>query len=331
MQCAKTRMATSNSAATDPAATDVPAAALSPATVTAATATASVAAAAADGRPPAPPLASQQQPQAAAAGGSWTRDFVAGAGFGFTSVLVGQPLETIKTRCQARSSHGMATEARELFAREGVRGLYRGSMPIFLGGTLFRSAQFGVYANALEAIQTVTRPTGANVTSSTSRGPMLGVLDLEVAAAGFCGGIGRGLIEGPFDFVKVRRQVDAPWRFAEAYKGTGVTVFRNALLFCAFSTYLDQSKRLLPGDAALGPFLNGALCANLAWLTIWPLDVVKSQRQSGMFAGQSSWALLVNAAKTGKLYRGLLPGLLRSSVANGCAMTVYTEVKKRVP
>jgi hypothetical protein len=27
----------------------------------------------------------------------------------------------------------------------------------------------------------------------------------------------------------------------------------------------------------LSPFLTGAICSNLAWLTIWPLDVVKTQ------------------------------------------------------
>ena len=32
---------------------------------------------------------------------------------------------------------------------------------------------------------------------------------------------------------------------------------------------------LVPGG--LGPFWTGAICANLAWLTIWPIDVVKSQ------------------------------------------------------
>ena len=36
--------------------------------------------------------------------------------------------------------------------------------------------------------------------------------------------------------------------------------------------------------------------------------------------------LLARAARTGTLYRGLLPGLIRSSVANGTSMSVYKFV-----
>jgi hypothetical protein len=78
----------------------------------------------------------------------------------------------------------------------------------------------------------------------------------------------------------------------------------------------------------LPPFAIGALCSNLAWLTVWPLDVVKSQVQSGHYQGQGLWKLLVGTARSGQLYRGLLPGLMRSTIANGCAMVAYTETKK---
>jgi len=33
----------------------------------------------------------------------------------------------------------------------------------------------------------------------------------------------------------------------------------------------------------LTPFAKGAICANMAWLTVWPADVVKTQRQSGNY------------------------------------------------
>lgn len=79
--------------------------------------------------------------------------FIAGASFGATSVLVGQPLDTVKTRMQAHQqslkSNPLAV-ATEVFRKEGVRGLYRGGMPIFVGGALFRSAQFGVYEAAMK-------------------------------------------------------------------------------------------------------------------------------------------------------------------------------------
>ena len=71
-----------------------------------------------------------------------------------------------------------------------------------------------------------------------------------------------------------------------------------------------------------GPLL-GAICANLAWLTVWPGDVVKTQRQSGNYDGVSSLGLLKENIATGRLYKGVLPGLARSTIANGLSMVVY--------
>ena len=102
--------------------------------------------------------------------------FIAGANYGFVSVLVGQPLgiyditltirstickthardaDTIKTRSQAFSKKQSTwTIGRDLFRSEGIRGMYRGGLPLFLGGSLFRSAQFGFYENAMHLMKT---------------------------------------------------------------------------------------------------------------------------------------------------------------------------------
>eukprot|EP00957_Ditylum_brightwellii_P004194 319281-Ditylum_brightwellii.AAC.1 len=98
--------------------------------------------------------------------------------------------------------------------------------------------------------------------------------------AGFAGGLGRGVVEGPFEMIKVRRQV------------------------------IED----------LSPFWRGGMCANMAWMTIWPLDVVKSRAQSGKFEGVGMVQLLKDAAKDGHLWRGVGPGLTRSFIANGSSM-----------
>ncbi len=77
--------------------------------------------------------------------------FAAGASYGLTTVFVGQPLDTIKTRMQGISatnhgngSSGFVSQLLGLYSKEGVRGLYRGGFPLMIGGSLMRSAQFGV-------------------------------------------------------------------------------------------------------------------------------------------------------------------------------------------
>lgn len=246
--------------------------------------------------------------------------FASGAAYGFTSVLTAQPFDTIKTKMQAQTANarrGFAETALDLSRREGIRGLYRGGMPLFLGGALIRSAQFGTYDVAINALG-----------GPAKHRVVFNILDPHVVLAGFAGGFGRGIVESPFEFAKVRRQVDQRYKLREIYKGSGVTVFRNSFLFCSFAIYMDLAKYFLPFP--LTPFWNGALCANMAWLTIWPLDVLKSRRQSGLYENVSSLELLARLMRNGEMFRGVLPGLARSTVANGTGMFVYAIVQKEL-
>lgn len=196
--------------------------------------------------------------------------FGSGAGYGLTSVVLGQPFDTVKTRMQARPgslSLGALRVGADLFRSEGVRGLYRGGLPLVVGGTLLRSAQFGFYEATLAQLR--------------ARGLLAervcgGVLDPQVVAAGFMGGVGRGLVEAPFELIKVRRQLAQEWSARSLLEGSGATMLRNAFLFASFVVYIDLSKQVVEGG--LSPFWTGALCSNAAWLTVWPLDVVKTQR-----------------------------------------------------
>lgn len=258
--------------------------------------------------------------------------FTSGAAYGFTSVVVGQPFDTVKTRVQTFTTTSPLRVFTQLFQKEGIRGLYRGGIPIFIGGSLFRSAQFGFYDGALSFLrETFPPPPGSSDASLTA-------LDWRIVLAGFWGGIGRGIVEGPFEYVKVRRQVQEPWRLSRMYEGSGVTIFRNAFLFCSFSIYRAVLPPLLAPLSSssassaprLPPFVEGALCANLAWLTVWPLDVVKSQAQSGKFRREDGLRPLLRAAFASRegAFRGLVPGLVRSTFANGCAMVVYRETER---
>lgn len=74
--------------------------------------------------------------------------------------------------------------------------------------------------------------------------------------------------------------------------------------------------------------MSGAVCASMAWATIWPFDVVKSRVQSGNFEGRNVTQVLREVVKDGALFRGLVPGLVRSAVANGCGMVAYNHSLK---
>mmetsp|Transcript_8430 Transcript_8430/g.18926 ORF Transcript_8430/g.18926 Transcript_8430/m.18926 type:complete len:194 (+) Transcript_8430:478-1059(+) len=187
-----------------------------------------------------------------------------------------------------------------------------------------RSAQFGVYNSVVPTLESHYGPTPPSAY-------YLGCVNPHVVFAGWCGGIGRGLVEGPFEMVKVRRQLVSGWKFGDVFQGFGATLFRNSFLFSSFVIYMDILKQQLhQHDMTLSPFLKAGLCANLAWFSVWPLDVVKTRRQSGKYEGRSLVWLLKDAMRKGDMYRGLSAGMLRSFIANGVSMEVYTAVEREL-
>jgi solute carrier family 25 carnitine/acylcarnitine transporter 20/29 len=262
--------------------------------------------------------------------------FVSGASYGLTTVVLGQPFDTVKTRMQGMSSSSATHIARDLYIKEGLKGLYRGGLPLMIGGSAMRSAQFGVSSKAKELLETNNFP----------RYKAFNTLDSNILVAGIAGGFGRAVVEIPTDFLKIRRQVQRDLKtkmdFATIRKslfdGSSITFARNTVLFSSFIIYIDLSKQLVAAglvpsilcnddSSGLTPFAKGAICANLAWITSWPMDVGKTQRQSGNFdANASAFELLKDNLKQGKFFRGLIPGLIRSSLANGSSMVVYEAV-----
>lgn len=260
--------------------------------------------------------------------------FIAGFAYGGTNVLVGQPMETLKTLSQVQSAPAAAVggtrpslwrTARNLYSTAGIRGFYRGGTPLFLGGGLMRSAQFGVYQSVVPHLE-------QRYGRTEPQEYWLGCINPHVVAAGWAGGIGRGLVEGPFEMVKVRKQLVAGWHFRDVFQGFGTTLFRNSFLFSGFVIYMDVFKQQVEQRRGwtVTPFVKAGLCANLAWLTIWPLDVVKTRRQSGKYDGKSVAWILRDAFRSNQLYRGLSVGMLRSFIANGAGMEVYALVESEL-
>ena len=181
--------------------------------------------------------------------------FASGAAYGMTTVAVGQPFDTIKTVVQS-SGEGTVAATRKVIAESGIiKGLWRGSLPLVLGGTFMRSAQFGCNDLARDALRD----------SSVPSFKIGGVVESHIVLAGMCGGLGRAVVEGPTEFFKIRQQIVAKWSYREALSGLGVTMGRNTGLFSAFVVYMDLLRPYL-GDS---PFVYGATCSNLAWLTVW--------------------------------------------------------------
>ena len=85
----------------------------------------------------------------------WWREGLFGLGtgvlYGTTSVLVGHPLDTIKTKMQAQCGFERTTMAQSFtktIREGGIKGLYRGAVPPLLGSGIYRSMQFAAFEGA---------------------------------------------------------------------------------------------------------------------------------------------------------------------------------------
>jgi solute carrier family 25 carnitine/acylcarnitine transporter 20/29 len=277
---------------------------------------------------------------------------MSGAVFGLVSLVVGHPFDTLKTKMQAQMTYSTGSQFHVLYnvlRREGVIGLYRGCIPPLISSPILRSAQFGAYA---EGTPTRSRNDGYhNLFSSsdicryylfyflvyslttpkdkTKQPPKILGIDVRILLGGCAGGIARGLIECPFDVAKTTRQTGTSWRLRELTRGLGANIARNAPLLTFFFIFADQVKHFNIPQSLRG-FVTGSVCATMAWLLIFPLDVIKSRKQATSGIGKSFLYIVKDIYKSHGIrgfYRGIGPGMVRSLLANGFSFHFYTKTQ----
>lgn len=264
----------------------------------------------------------------------WIREGAIGLGvgvlYGFTTVVVGHPFDTLKTKMQAQTGFegtSMVQTFWKTLKTHGVRGLYRGCIPPLWGSGIYRSIQFA----AFEAVYTH---------QSESFGmyelPMTGGLQLRVLLGAACSATARAIIETPLEYAKVRGQTNQKWQLSKVYTGFGVTWVRTMGLMTTFFTLVDSGRRNFPDHfkrPLLGPLLTAGVAATMAWWIVWPLEYMRCQVQcsNGKEMSVLERMRLVIHERGGflALYRGLLPGTLRSFFANGASMVVMSFAQRK--
>ena len=255
---------------------------------------------------------------------------VPGAFFGITSVLVGHPFDTIKTRMQAMrgfESRNMIHSFIKTMDDQRIRGLYRGALYPLIGSIFYRSTQFSLY----EAIYTyMDSPFGKY------RIPGTFGIETRVIVGGLGGGTIRALIETPLEYAKISRQTVQSWKLQHVYKGFGITWCRSVGLLCTFFILYDSTKRFYPNlldRPILGQFLMGGVAATMAWWIVWPLEYMKSQVQGSYGKDLPVWKRILAVRERGglfALYRGIFPGTIRSFFANGIAMIIMAKSQQKM-
>ncbi|XP_005376540.1 PREDICTED: solute carrier family 25 member 48 isoform X4 [Chinchilla lanigera] len=239
-------------------------------------------------------------------------DFVAGWIGGTASVIVGHPLDTVKTRLQAGVGYGSTLSCiRMVYRRESVFGFFKGMSFPLASIAVYNSVVFGVFSN-------IRRFLGQHHCGEPEASPhhILSDLFLASMAAGVVS-VGFG---GPVDLIKIRLQMQTqPFReanlgvksravafgeqpvyqgpvhcmvttvrtegLAGLYRGASAMLLRDVPGYCLyFIPYVFLSEWITP-EAHAGPspctmLLAGGVAGAISWGTATPMDVVKSRLQA---------------------------------------------------
>ncbi|XP_068692049.1 mitochondrial substrate carrier family protein S-like isoform X2 [Montipora capricornis] len=249
---------------------------------------------------------------------NWIQEGLIGLGvgvlYGTTSVAVGHPFDTIKTKMQAQQGfehEGMIRSFARTVKTQGIRGLYKGCIPPLWGSGIYRSTQFAVF----EALYTYFNGFGRREI------PLTGGLQVRVLIGGAAASTARAIIETPLELAK----------------GFGVTWCRTMGLMCTYFILLDSGRRKFPElfrRPILGPFLASGIAATMAWWVVWPLENMKSQVQGNYGKDLPVVARMRLVIKTRGglfgLYRGIVPGSIRSFMSNGTSMIAMSWAQRKV-
>ncbi|KAG1728351.1 mitochondrial carrier [Suillus occidentalis] len=289
---------------------------------------------------------------------STVNDLVAGSVGGAAQVLVGQPLDTIKTRAQI-APKGMFKGPMDVLAqtvrKEGFFALYKGMASPLLGIAGVNSLLFASYVYSKRIV---------------SPFPQLSLK--EIAIAGAMAGAANAILASPVEMFKVRMQGQygaatdkklrdvakemwRDWGFRNGVmRGYWVTFAREIPAYAGFYTAFEFSKRKfqsnygdkVPVWALLASGSTGGIAY---WLSCYPLgklrsvadkgltyinfsvDVIKSRIQLRQTPPTGKpWKYMTNEIRmviaesgiTG-LFRGLSPSLLRTIPAGASTFAAF--------
>lgn len=219
---------------------------------------------------------------------STANELIAGSVGGAAQVLVGQPLDTIKTRAQIASKE-MFKGPMDILVRtirtEGFLALYKGMASPLIGIAGVNSLLFASYATSKRIVS-----------------PFPQLTLPQIALAGAMAGAVNAALASPVEMFKVRmqgqygaatdkrlrdvaREMWQDWGFKRGImRGYWVTVAREIPAYAGFYSAFEFSKRQFQSQygehVPIWALLTSGATGGIAyWLCCYPLDVVKSRIQ----------------------------------------------------
>jgi solute carrier family 25 carnitine/acylcarnitine transporter 20/29 len=217
-------------------------------------------------------------------------DFWAGYISGAVGILIGNPLDLIKVRMQAKEAIGAQTTSSTFRHFDSTSSLIKGTAAPVLGYGALNALLFVSYNRSEAAIN-----------NALSLSPNL----WTTWTAGAIGGLATWVVSTPTELIKCRTQLSSPpassWNITRQilrnegikglYFGGVVTALRDSIGYGFYfwsyelSTQLMASSKRDPSfsEDAAKVLLCGGLAGVVTWASIFPLDVIKTRVQAQTF------------------------------------------------
>jgi len=299
----------------------------------------------------------------------------AGSLAGVVGIGTAYPLDALKTKAQTYGTRqvngqgklptsGLGTNirspsmfemARIVLNEEGIKGFYGGVYGVMLGQAFVKAVLFS--SNAF-ALQQLTSLSNTDIQAAT-------FVQLCLAAA--FSGLVSSFVLNPIERVKILMQADQSGTYASEVDCIGKVLAQDGLsglllrgldgmlareipgatvYFVAYSLLVHSALASYVGPAA--PFLCGGMAGVLAWIPIYPSDVIKTNMQNtqgsdsksavGAGAGDASLApnanylqtalFLLNRFGVGVFFDGIQPKLYRAAVNHSVTFYVYDLIMR---
>ncbi|PVU94092.1 hypothetical protein BB561_002786 [Smittium simulii] len=268
--------------------------------------------------------------------------FISGGVGGMCLVAAGHPFDLVKVRIQTSNEYKGAWDClSRTFAKDGIKGLYRGMMAPLIGITPVYALVFWGYDLGKKI---AIKYSGSNPTSPLSTG--------QILFAGGFSAIPTTMLMTPMERIKVILQIQGQGSGAATYsgpmdaakgilrtsgikglyRGTFATLLRDVPGSVAyFGAYELVKKALSPSGPKNEPqplnplavVVAGGFAGMANWMVAIPPDVLKTRLQTapeGKYSGlRQVFVDLVRTEGYSALFKGLGPAMIRAFPANAAA------------
>lgn len=273
-------------------------------------------------------------------------DLVAGSLGGAATVVVGQPLDTVKVKMQTfPKTYPNSIKCFSITLKnEGIfRGLYAGTTPSLAANVAENAVLFCAYGYCKQAVSMFTGRHDRDMTV------------LDKATSGFFAAFFSSFALCPTELIKCKlqalretnskpitataltRSIIRNEGFLGLYNGLTSTICREMPGYFAFFGGIESTKHLLvrytpikDEHHPLVPLISGGVGGMCLWLAIFPFDLIKSriQVENSNLSLNKMLFKIVKEEGVKTLYRGLTPTLIRTFPAT--AALLFTIDKTRL-